>query len=198
MINHSLKDCRCIFHSKRHNSILIKGIWGAKGRRFVGAISKGNLPIPCQKIKLANRFCIANFINAIIKTQNRIRIRLCALINFSMTVTNLKELSGFGTRIRGELHSLLLGPIMLFSNIIFNHFVEMCSFHWVTSVMVLFNWSMVTHINVMISSISSLGLVRSSRRGQLDTPERIDAMGTTGFYFDHDAISSKLTLLALE
>ena len=41
----------------------------------------------------------------------------------------------------------------------------------------------------------ALGLVPNSRRGQLDTTGMIDVMGMTGFYFDHDTISSKLTLL---
>ena len=50
---------------------------------FFGAISKGNLPIPLQKVKFANKVCVANFINAIIYTRNPVRIRLWALIDFS-------------------------------------------------------------------------------------------------------------------
>ena len=32
-----------------------------------------------------------------------------------------------------------------------------------------------------------LRLVPNSRRGQLDRMDKIDAMGTMGFYFEHDA-----------
>ena len=57
-----------------------------------------------------------------------------------MSVTNMYEPYGFVTRIHGELHSLLLGSIMLFSNIIiFNLFIGMCFFQWVYSVRVLFD-----------------------------------------------------------
>ena len=77
MIDHSLKVCRCIFHTKRHNPKLIKDIWGAKGRNIFGVISKGDLTVKRSK------FCIANFINANIYTRNRVRIRFGALIDFS-------------------------------------------------------------------------------------------------------------------
>ena len=40
----------------------------------------------------------------------------------------------------------------------------------------------------------SLGLVPNSRRGQLNTTGKIDAMDTTGFYFDHDANKFKINI----
>ena len=61
----------------------IKRVWGAKCWNFFGAISKENLSIPLEKVKFADKFCIANFINASIYTRNRIRVRLGALIDFS-------------------------------------------------------------------------------------------------------------------
>ena len=66
-----------------NNPVLIKDIWGANGRNFFGAIREGNLLIPLQKVKFANKFCIANFIKANIYMWNRVRIRLRELTNFS-------------------------------------------------------------------------------------------------------------------
>ena len=113
------------FNSKRRNPILIRRIWKAKDSNFFGAVSKGNLPIPLQKVKLANKFCTANFINAIINTRNLIRICLWALIDFSKVCRKSK-----GT---------------------------ICSLQCVCSVRVMSDGFMITHINIMISSISPIG-----------------------------------------
>ena len=43
-----------------------------------------------------------------------------------------------------------------------------------------------------------LGLVPNSRRGQLDMTEGIDAAGTTGFYFDHDASLFKINITSIK
>ena len=42
------------------------------------------------------------------------------------------------------------------------------------------------------------GLVPNSRRGQLEMMGRIDAMDTTGFYFDHDTKKFKINITSIK
>ena len=58
-----------------------------------------------------------------------------------------------------------------------------------------------TQYNSYLNTISlmfNLGLVPNSQRGQLDTTGMIDARGTTGFYFDHDANKFKNNITSIK
>ena len=89
---------------------------GVKCWHFFAAIIKGNvlIHVPLQKVKLANKFWITNFINAVINTGNRIRIRFWALIDFTEACHKSKGTIWFGIRIRRELHSLCLDQVSYF------------------------------------------------------------------------------------
>ena len=83
-------------------------------------------------------------------------------LTFLKSVTNLYEPSGFGTRIHGELHSLLLGSInMLFSNI---YSITYWDVLFLVGLLCkgAFDCFFVTHINIMTSSIGPTWDIRKN------------------------------------
>ena len=85
-VNHSLKCCRGIFHSKWGNCLLVKPNGSNKGSSH----SQRDLPITLKKIKFTDICCPTNFVNTIFYLRYWKRIGLCHIIDFSVICTKSK------------------------------------------------------------------------------------------------------------
>ena len=59
-------------------------------------------------------------------------------------------------------------------------------------------WAWTNGWNYPRFQVLVIGLVPNSRWGQLYMTEEIDAMGATGFYFDHDASKFKISITCIK
>ena len=120
MIDHSLKGCRRIFHSERHNPVLgcrrPKFLWREQWGELANTPLKGQICwqiLHCQFYQYNHQYAESDM-NPSLSTD---------WLFWSLSQICMWTISDFGTRMHGELHSLLLGSIMLFSNIIFYLFI---------------------------------------------------------------------------